>query len=86
MRFMTFSNVCNSYNKSLTAQHTEKPVFIKPHALVANSMLVSKNMDILVFTPNCFHCFEGSVGNMAITCKRPYLQRANMCHFVSYIM
>ena len=61
-------------------------VSIKQHALVENSMLVSKNMDTLVFTPNYFHCFEGNVGNMAVTRKRPHRQRADMSHFVSYIM
>ena len=49
-------------------------------------MLVSKNMDTLVLTPNYFHCFEGNVGNNAITRKSRRRQRANMCHFVSYIM
>ena len=52
--------------------------------MVANSMLVSKNMDTLVLPPN--YCFEGNVGNMAVTRKRPHRQRGNMCHFVSYIM
>ena len=61
-------------------------VSIKPHVLVANSMLVRKNMDTLIFTPNYFHCFEGDVGNMAVTREYPNRQRANMCHFVSYIM
>ena len=58
----------------------------KLHALIANSMLVSKSMDSLVFIPNYFHCFEGNVGNMAVTRKRLHRQRANMCDFVSYIM
>ena len=80
MRFKTFSYECNSY-KSLTAQHIKIPVCIQPHALVANSMQVSKNMDTLVFTPNYFYCFEGNVGNMAVICKRPHRQRANICHF-----
>ena len=61
-------------------------VSIKQHALVANSMLVSKNMDTLVFTPNYFHCLKGNVGSMAVTRKRPHRQRTNMCHFVSYII
>ena len=52
--------------------------YIKPNALVANNMLVN-------FTLNYFHCFEGNVGNMAVTRKCPHSQRANMCHFVSYI-
>ena len=87
MRFMTFSNVRNSYkNKSLTARHIEIPVSIKPHALVVNSLLTSKNMDTLVFTPNYFHCYEGNVGNMAVTRKRPHRRRANICPLVTYIM
>ena len=86
MRFITFSNVCNSYKKSLTAQHIEVPVSIKPHALVANSMRVSKSMVTSYFTLNYFHCFEGNVGNMAVTRKCPYSQRADMCNFVSNIM
>ena len=61
-------------------------VCIKRHPLVANSMLVSKNMSSLVFKLKYFYCFEGNVGNMAVTRKRPHRQRANMCHFVSYIM
>ena len=48
-------------------------------------MLVGKNMGTLVFTLNYFHCFEGNIGNMAVTRKRPHRQRANICHFVSYI-
>ena len=44
-------------------------------------------MDTLVFTPKYFfYCFEDNIGNMAVTRKRPHRQRANMCHFVSYIM
>ena len=43
-------------------------------------MLVIKNIDTLVFTPKYFHCFEGNVGNMAVTRKRPHRQKANMCH------
>ena len=49
-------------------------------------MVVSKNMNTLVLKPNYFHCFEGNVGNMAVTRKRHHRQRANMCHFVFYIM
>ena len=37
-----------------TAQHIEIPVSIKPHALVANSMLVSKNMVTLYLHQNIF--------------------------------
>ena len=70
----------------MTDQYIEMSVSIKQHALVANSMLVSKKMDTLVFMPNYFHCFEGNVGNMAVTRKRPHRQKANMCHFDSYIM
>ena len=43
-------------------------------------------MSSSVFTLKYFYCFEGNVGNMAVTRKRPHRQRANMCHFVSYIM
>ena len=49
-------------------------------------MPVSKNMDTLVISPNYLHCFDGNVGNMAVTRKRPHRKRANMSHFVSYIM
>ena len=48
-------------------------------------MIVSKNMDALVFTPNYFHCFEGNVGSVAVTRKHPHRQRAKICHFVSNI-
>ena len=41
-------------------------------------MQVIKNMDTLVFTPNYFSCFEGNVGDMAVTCKHPHRQRANV--------
>ena len=49
-------------------------------------MLVTKNMSSLVFTLKYFYCFKGNVGNMAVIRKCPHRQRANMCHFVSYIM
>ena len=49
-------------------------------------MLVSKNLNSLVFTPKYFYCFEGNVGNMAVTRKRSHRQRVSICHFVSYIM
>ena len=61
-------------------------VSIKPHVLVVNIMPVSKNMDTLVISPNYFHCFDGNVGNMAVTRKRPHRKRANISHFVSYKM
>ena len=43
------------------------PVSFKPHALVANSVLISKNMSSLVFTPKYFYSSEGNVGNIAVT-------------------
>ena len=61
-------------------------VFVKQHALVANSMLESKNMDTLVLTTKYFYCFEGNVGNMAVTRKRSHRQWSYMCHyFIQYI-
>ena len=39
-------------------------------------MLVNKNMSSSVFTLKYFYCFEGNVGNMADTRKRPHRQRA----------
>ena len=71
MRYMTLSNVCNSYITSFTVQHIKIPVTIKLHALVANGMLVSKNMDTLVFTPKYFYCFEGNVANMLLHVNAP---------------
>ena len=35
-------------------------------------MLVSKNMNSLVFTQKYFYCFEGNVGYMAVTRKPPH--------------
>ena len=61
-------------------------VCINVHALTANSMQASKYMDTLVFPPMCFKCFKGNVGNMTGTRKRQNRQKANMCHFVPYIM
>ena len=49
-------------------------------------MLISKNMNSLVFTPKYFYYCEGNVGNMAVTRKRPHHQRANVCHFISFII
>ena len=50
-------------------------------------MLVSTNMDTLVFTPKHFYCFvRNNVGNMTVTGKGPIRQRVSMCHFVSYII
>ena len=43
-------------------------------------------MNSLVFTPKYVYCFDDNVGNMAVTRKRPHRLRANLCHFVSYIM
>ena len=57
---------------SLTGQHIKIPVSIKAHALVATSIPVSKNRDILVFTPKYFYCFEGNIGNMAVTRKHTH--------------
>ena len=82
MKFMTFRNVSNSISQAMTVQHIKIHASIKPHALVANEMLVSKNMDTLVFTLKYFYCFEGNVGNMAVTCKHHYRQRASIYHFV----
>ena len=70
MSFMTQTYV-TVIKQSLRAQHIEIPVSLKIHAFVANSMLVNKNMDALVLTPNYFDCFERNIGNMAGTRKRP---------------
>ena len=50
---------------------------------IGSKWRASKNMNSFVFTPKNFCCFEGNVGNMAVTCKCPHCQRANMCHLVS---
>ena len=51
-------------------------VCIKVHALAVTSMLISVNMDTLVFAPMYFYCFMGNVGNVAVTRKRLHCQRA----------
>ena len=72
------------YHTPLTVQYIKIRVSIKPHALVSNRMLVS--MNTLVLTPKYFLYHGVNVGNIAVTHKRPHRKRANMCHFVSYIM
>ena len=60
----------------LAVQNIKIPASIKPHALVAKSMLVSKIMVTLALTSKYFYCFEGNVGNMLhamtpIVCEIP---------------
>ena len=55
--FMTLSNVFNNSIIVINNSHIKICFSIKPHALVVNSMLESKNMDTLVFTPKYFYCF-----------------------------
>ena len=50
-----------------------------------SNRISSKNMDTKVFAPKHFYCFEGNVGNMAVTRKRPHRQRAIMRHFVCFL-
>ena len=52
---------------------------------MAKSMFVSVNLDTLVSAP-MYYYFKGNGGNMAVTCKRPNCQMANMCHFVPYAL
>ena len=42
-------------------------------------------MSSSVFTLKYFYCFEGNIGNMAVTSKRPHRQRANMCHLFCFL-
>ena len=56
MNFMALvTYLTDIYHTPLTVQYITIPVTIKPHALVSKRMLVSMNMDTLVFTPKYFH-------------------------------
>ena len=86
---MTFLTFCNYVTVIL--QVIESPIYqdtylYKPSCIGSKKLLVSKNMNSLVFTQKYFNCFQGNVGNMDVTRKRPHRQRANMCPFVSYIV
>ena len=43
-------------------------------------------MRTLVFSQMYFLVFKGNVRHMAVTRKRPYCERINMCQFVLYIL